>query len=307
MKHSIVQDSINGIEFSRLVDNLSKKYQFPFSEGHLRDIAISFKPENKAYIYEDLNYLNKISNGYALGTIGENETLTTTKSVNIYNFFNDLLNEQYEELEFDIFSESDEGYLVNLNHVSDRDIFKTHLEKNNSILDQKVISSVLRNLWANMDNPSVYKQFRENVSTIKSRFNSRDTILETESDYFKKILPLLDFLCSNDPLSHQDNFENVLLSFLSINGRKLDERKIGQKIELAYMLLDFHPYFMEKVNRKNRPSNIGRDCKNLFFASQAKYYVTEDKSSLRKADFVTKALTLKVKVTNMSDFLARFC
>ncbi|MFT6138737.1 MAG: hypothetical protein ACJAUJ_001832 [Salibacteraceae bacterium] len=304
MKNSTIKDSINGPEFSKLVNKLSKKYQFPFSEGHLKDLAISFDPQNKAYVEKDLDYLNKISNGYALGTIDENETLGTTNNVKIKEFFYELLSEQSEEPIFDI---SNGEYHVDSSKVSDKDIFKPHLEKNNGILDQNVMRSVHQDLWANMDDPSHYKQFRNQVSTLKSTFRKRDTILNKKSDYFKRLLPLLDFLSSDKPLNHLDDFENVLQSFLSINGRVLDQRKIGQKIELIYRLLDFHPYFMEKVNKKNRPSNINRDCKNLFFASQAKYYVTEDKSTFRKADFVTEALCLKVKVTTMNDFLAKFC
>lgn len=303
MKNSTVQGSINGPEFANLVRKLSKKYQFPFSEGHLRDLAISFKPQNKSYVDEDLDYLNKISNGYALGTIDEIETLATTNNVNIKEFFNELLNEQSDEPVFDIFGGE---YSVDSYKISDGDIFKPHLEKNNGILNKNVMLSVLQELWANIDNPNFYKSFRNQVSTLKSTFQKRDTILDKKSDYFKGFLPLLDFLCSEEP-KYQDNFEDVIQSFLSINGRILDERKIGQKIELVYMLLDFHPYFMDKVNKKNRPSNIGRDCKNLFFASQAQYYVTEDKSTFRKADFVIKALSMQVKVTTMSAFLARFC
>lgn len=266
MKNSTVQDSINGPEFANLVHKLSKKYQFPFSEGHLRDLAISFKFQNKSYVDEDLDYLNKISNGYALGTIDENEALVTTNNVNIKEFFNELLNEQPDEPVFNI---SGGKYSVNSAKLSGGDIFKPHLKKNNGILDQNVMLSVLQELWAHIDDPNFYKRFRNQVSTLKSTFQKRDTILDKKSVYFKGLLPLLDFLCSEEPLKYQDNFEDVIQSFLSINGRILDERKIGQKIELVYMLLDFHPYFMDKVNKNNRPSNIGRDCKNLFFASQA--------------------------------------
>ena len=304
MKNSTIKDSINGPEFSNIVNKLSKKYQFPFSEGHLKDLAISFDPQNKTYVEKDLDYLNKISNGYALGTIDENDTLGTTNNVKIKELFYELLTEQSKEPKFDI---SNGEYHVDSSKVSDKGIFKPHLEKNNGILDQNVMLAVLQDLWVNMDDPKFYKQFRNQVSTLKSTFKKRGTILDKKSDYFKQLLPLLDFLSSDKPLNHIDDFENILQSFLSINGRVLDERKIGQKIELIYMLLDFHPYFMDKVNKKNRPSNINRDCKNLFFASQAKYYVTEDNSTFRKAYFVTKALCLKVTIIKMNDFLTKFC
>lgn len=304
MKNSTVQGSINGPEFSNLVCKLSNKYQFPFSEGHLRDLAINFKPENKLYIDKDLDYLNKISNGYVLEIRDDFDTLATTNNVNINEVFSEILNEQRDKPVLDI---SDKEYSIDYKNISNDDIFIPHLENNNCTLNRDAMHSLLQEIWININNPKYYKKFRNQVLKLRDTFQKRSTIIDKNSDYYKGLLPLLNFISSNNPLEYQDNFEDIIKSFLSINGRILDERKIGQKIELAYMLLDYNPYFMEKVNNKNRPSNINRDCKNLFFASQAKYYITEDKSTLRKANFVIKALSMKVKVTTMNDFLARFC
>lgn len=304
MKNSTVQGSINGPEFANLVRKLSKKYQFPFSEGHLRDLAESSKSHTNPYTNEDLEYLNKISDGFAIGIADENETLSTTNNVNIKELFNKILNETTSQPEFHI---SGGEYAVDYKKLPEGDIFRPYFEKNNGILNPKLMHLALKTLWENIDDPVFYKQFRSNVLNLKNTFKNTDTILDKKSDYFKRVIPLLDFICSNEPLKYVNNFEEVIQSFLSINERRLNEERIGQKIELAYMLIDFHPYFMDKVNKKNRPSNIARDCNNLFFASQAKYYVTEDKTAFRKADFVINALSLQVKVTNMSDFLAKFC
>ena len=53
MKHDTIINEINGTEFKILVKKLSKKYVFPWSEGHLQDLLISFKPSNLRYVEED--------------------------------------------------------------------------------------------------------------------------------------------------------------------------------------------------------------------------------------------------------------
>lgn len=303
MKHSTIKDSINGSKFYELIKKLSGKYQFPFSEGHLKDLAVSFKPENKKYIDEDLNYINQLADGYAL-CMGENENLLITDDVNIHTFFNEIVFEVVDEPFFDIVGKS---YNVDMKKLPKDNLFQPFLELNNGVLNSSVFKNSLSKIWSSIDDPEFYKLFREQISKLKYRFNGTDTILNQRSKYFKNLLPLLDFMVTKDvPVIHE-NFDSIINSFLSINGRKIENMTEGEKIEIAYMLLDFHPSFRDKINKKNRPSNIYRDVKNLFFASQAKYYVTEDQATLKKARFVCEVLNIKVKVVTMSEFTSKFC
>lgn len=304
MKHSTVRDSINGPEFNNLINRLSKKYKFPFSEGHLKDLAISFNPDNQQNIKSDLEYLNNLSQGYALGIIGPTEKILPTNNVNIYNFFKKIVSETQEEPDIKL---SGGSYSVDMNILPKDDIFRPFLERSGGILDSDVMTEFLQHMWLSMDDPEHYKKFRIQVADIKKSLNNRDTILNKKSEYAKKLIPFLDFITSEQPENYLHNFDDVIKSFCHINGRSFDDMTIGGKIELSYMLLDFHPKFKDKINKKNRPSNIMRDCKNLYFASQAKYYVTEDSSTTKKAKFVCNALSLKVKITTMSEFMSKFC
>ncbi len=168
------------------------------------------------------------------------------------------------------------------------------------------MQNFLSNIWQLRDDPDYYKKFRNGVAKLKEKFSKTDTILNQESDYFNKIIPFLDFFDIDDENVLEHKFDEALKAFLAIDGRNINNMKTGEKIQVAYMLLDFHPRFRDKVNKKNRPSNIGRDLKNFFFASQAKYYVTEDKATLKKAAFVSNYLSLRVKVENMSNFFQDF-
>ncbi|MBL5862159.1 hypothetical protein JBO49_16260 [Serratia fonticola] len=305
MKHSTIQKSIDGPAFYDLVKKLSKKYRFPFSEGHLRDLSISFKPENNENIKNDLEYLNILSQGYALGITKQDELIVITKkNIDIHTFFKDIILEQQVAPEFEIAGNS---YSVNMTTLPKDDLFRPFLEGSGGVLNPDVMSQFINELLLHMDDPDFYKKFRNQIANMKSNLGRKDTILSKDSNYYKGLIPFFDFITSESADSYIDNFEDVIISFCSINGRCFDTMTVGEKIEMTYMLLDFHPNYRDKVNKKNRPSNIGRDCKNLYFASQAKYYVTEDSSAFRKATFVCKALSLRVKVTSMSDFMAKFC
>ena len=303
MKHSIVTDSVDGVAFSTLIKKLSKKYRFPFSEGHLRDLAISFKPENIALVEDDLKYLSELSAGYALG-LDENENIKVINDVDIYKTFEDITEEPNIEPHIEI---TGENYSIDMEKLPKINLLKQLLESNNGVMDVNVMKDFLSQLLAHIDDPEYYKLFRKNVSELKKRFVCTDTVIDKQSDYFKSITPFLYFLVTDDLQVLESNFNDAMRAFGFINGKIFDSFKQGRKIEQAYALLDLHPKFRDKINKKNRPSNISRDIKNLFFASQAKYYITEDQSTYKKASFVCKVLSLDVKILNMSTFSYKFC
>ncbi len=108
MKHSTAQNSINGPTFAALVRKLSNKYRFPFSEGHLKDLAVSFKLENRSFIENDLKYLIDLSGGYALD---KDLNLVLTNEAKIFEFFNEMITEVDDEPNIDI---SGEDYHVDI-------------------------------------------------------------------------------------------------------------------------------------------------------------------------------------------------
>lgn len=303
MKHSTVTNSIDGVAFAELIKKLSKQYRFPFSEGHLTDLAVSLKSENLALIKDDLKYLYELSAGYALG-FDPNVNLVIINNIDIFEFFERIATEVYNEPNFEITGTS---YPVDMEKLPKNDLYRPFLELNNGVMDVTVMEGFISKLWTSIDDPEFYKQLRDDVSNLKKRFACTDTVLDQQSDYFKSTIPFLDFLVTDDLQILENNFHEAMRAFSSIDGRSFDSFKQGKKIQQAYALLDYHPKFRDKINKKNRPSNIYRDIKNLIFASQEKYYITEDKSTYKKASFVCKALSLNVKILNMSEFSHKFC
>ena len=296
IKHETVNKKFNAPEFKKLIEELSKIYIFPISEGHLCDLSSGVTEDKIKYIDEDLIFIKAISKGFMLG-VDSNEDIIPIQA-DIGAEFNNIQRPKKYNIEINVTGES---YSVDMEKLSKSSLFRPLLEENNGLMDASVMTSFLDLMWESNDDPIFYKKFREEFSSLKSTFEKNDTILNQSSEYFSKLSSLLEFCSIKELDVLREKFNNIMISFLSINNRKLGNLTKGQKIELVYMLLDFHPLFRDKVNKKNRPTNIDRDCKNLFFASNAKYYVTEDDATYKKSSFVVKVLGLKVKVMKMDE------
>lgn len=296
MKHGRISDGFDAVKFKEFIGELSKTYSFPASEGHLLDLASTFKAENIKYVKEDIEFLKEISGGFMLG-INPDESLIPVKA-DISREFEKVKLDKNSYLEIAVTGES---YQIDMNKLSRDSLLRPHLEENDGILGPSVMESLLRKIRDSIDTPEIYKRFRTEVSNLKSSFSKNDTVLSNKSQYFKNIEALPDCFKINDYDSLLENFPKILESFLAIDGRYIEQLTKCQKIDISYLLLDFHPLFRDKINKKNKPENIHRDSKHLFFASDAKYYVTEDDSSFKKAKFITKALGLRVRVMKMNE------
>jgi len=301
MKHEkVVEGKFDAIKFKSFIQSLKGKYVLPASEGHLKDLAATFKKENWSYIEEDLSFLNEISEGFMLGVL-PNETLMPVKA-DVNDEFNKILNELEIELEFSVQGDS---YQVDMDKLSQESLFRTFLEKSNGVLDATVMDSFLKMMCDSMDDSDIYKSLRKEVELLHKTVPNQDTIINKESPYFKRVKAFFDIAKINDIEELKEKYVKIQSSFLAIDGRRLENLTKGQKIQNAYSLLDFSPLFRDKVNKKNRPSNMHRDLKNLFFASDAKYYVTEDDATYKKSKFVARSLGLPVRVLKMDELRLR--
>lgn len=300
MKNHVRQNSIDGTAFEGLVRTLSEKYIFPFSAGHLMDLSIS-KPE---YHNADIEYLNTVSRGFVLIMDDKNLPLMVRcREDNIRASLDKILTESKPtEVQFNV--KSNGSFPIDMTALSKKSLLRPLLESNNENWDSGVMEKLISEVQNNIETPEYYKRFRSEVSELKAKYSGTPTILNQESDYFKRLIPFLDFLTTDDLRVLVGNFDKTLESFLSIDGRGVEELTFPAKIELASSLLDFNPMFSEKINNKNKPSNMWRDNEHLIFASHAKYFVTDDKRLFKKAKFVYDVLSLNVEVLSPTDFVA---
>jgi len=308
IKHeNIIEEKfINGKEFKSLIESLSRKYIFPYSEGHLKDLSIS----DEKYIKEDLEFIKTISKNYVLGFIDNEKIVMKKDYIEIETFFNQIKETARDELNQEITLDftTNNHYDIDINQMDNNDLFKPFIEKNNGVLDNNSFANFIMMIYQNIDNPDLYKKFREQVYKLKKKFkNTPNSLINQQSDYYKELEPFLNFIIENNIDNMKKNFHKTIIAFLNIDKRrKYNNLTVGAKIELAYSLLDYNQHFRDRINKKNRPSNMFRDIKHLHFASDAKYYVTEDDKTYEKSNFVCEVLGLNVKVLKMNEFINKF-
>ncbi len=309
IKHGTIIEKkyINGIEFKEQVEKLSNKYIFPYSEAHLKDLAIGDKED---YIKEDLAFIEKLSKNHVLGFIENEKIIIQQNYINVADFFDEVKKSVKEELNqtLDFNFETNNSYNIAINKMNNDDLLKPFIEQNNGVLDNQVFGNFIVKMYQEIDNPDYYKKFRIQVHQLKKKFDeTSNTLLNQESKYYRELIPFLDFIIENDISKMKKDFQKTMIAFLNIDKkRKFENLTVGAKIELAYSLLDYNEYFRDKINKKNRPTNMFRDIKHLHFASDAKYYITEDDTTYKKSKFVAEVLGLNVKVLKMNEFISKF-
>lgn len=304
VKHGIKNDRFDGPGFLELMKKIGKKYKFPFSDGHLRDLARSVRPENKEEVQKDLDFLEKISQGYAVSNSTDGHLLMHVPPGVARDHLEFILQEKdfdLEEIKISIAPRQ-----IDIGALKKSDFGHSAIISQGGILNEKSVASMLSDMVKCKDDPELYKKLRKNIQALKENFRERDTVISKESSYFKSLEPFLDWVIDENPSQVRDKFSEALVAFSAISHEVFEEQSIEKKIQISYMLLDFNPLFSEKINKKNTHSNIQRDMNNLLFAKDAQYFVTEDSGTYEKAKEVTSALGLNVKVVRMNELIHRF-
>lgn len=300
------EDKFNELDvsFSKLIKKLSKKYKTPFSEGHLADLLISYSEKNKEKVDSDLNFVNKISQSIFVKVV---DNIAEFHNVDPRTGFYQYMKET-NSINNEPFSMSVVGEKVNIDTSKlDKDeLLGKHIIGNDGQLDAKTYKNFLLEVKERIDEPEYYKSFRENIIKSKTYFSERDTVLDQSSVHFSKIGPFLDFMLEVDENKIESSLYEVGCVLSYLNGENFENKSLPEKVQILYEVLDFNLHLKEKVNKKNKPSNIHRDGVNLIHALYAKYYITEDKNTKLKSKLVLSALSHKLKVLDMQEFMYKF-
>lgn len=300
------EDKFNELDvsFSKLIRKLSKKYKTPFSEGHLADLLISYSEKNKEKVDSDLNFVNKISHSTFVKVVDNIvEFHNLDPRIGFYQYMKETNSIKNEPFSMSVVGEKVD---IDTSKLDKDELLGKHIIENDGQLDAKSYKNFLLEVKERMDEPAYYKSFRENIINLKTNFSKRDTVLDKSSEHYSKIEPLLDFILEVDENKIESSLYGVgcVLSYLS--RENFENKSLPEKVQMLYHALDFNLHLKEKVNRKNKPSNIHRDGVNLIHALHAKYYITEDKNTKLKSKLVLSALSHKLKVLDMQEFMYKF-
>lgn len=295
----------------QLIKHMYSRYEFPFCESHLRDLARSFSEDNRQLIEADLDFLTAISRSVAVGENSKTKKLCLCTNNNPKTLFDDIRNEVSYSPNIRPEMNPREIFKVDMQKLDTNHPMREMLEKSGGIYTPDIMADFLNGLYKTIfSDQQKYKDIRNQATHIKLDLKKNcGYILPCDKALFDNLythaMPFLESLEITDEDKLASVWKDVVREWLQIN---LDSNvPEGELITTAYSMLDYHPLFREKLKKgKNTLSNIIRDSKMIYYASSSKYFVSEDKACLKKASFIFKAFQYKTKVIDIDQFVQIF-
>ncbi|MGN0340768.1 MAG: hypothetical protein ACI4D0_09750 [Lachnospira sp.] len=198
---------------------------------------------------------------------------------------------------------------VNNNELESDELLSGFLPEEKIVLDRNVMGELVERIFLGcFDSKTTYNTVRKQEWQRQQSKEERCI----NDIYFnvtqKKLEQLISCYESVDVEYIIGNWKNAIIDAISIHYPKQEISGEGL-ICCAYCMLDWHPMFRDKLGKKNTFSNIVRDAKHVWYASQAHMFVTEDEHTRKKCEVLYKAFDIKTKVLSMQEFCARmdFC
>jgi hypothetical protein len=287
-----------------IVNSIRKKYEFPYCEAHLRDLARSYSESNLERVNDDLRFLQQVSHDVVIGISDEKFFLTKKPP---FELFYDIVNENKETKELNVSNIPLETHRVDMVKLEDTHPMREMLEATMGFCGPGILSKWISDLYSKIfDGISDYKTIRDYCINMKRDVEQNTQNLTYAELKYKDFLvehmmPFFESLGIDDKNELGKIWKANIEQWLSMNHKgELPEELL---VTSAYEMLDFHPLFKEKLKKsKNTLSNIVRDSKIVYYATGSKYFVTEDTNCAEKSDFVLKALGYKIDVISMEKF-----
>lgn len=291
----------------RIIDNIKKKYEFPFCEAHLRDLAKSYSEENKELINSDLIFFENLCGEIALGVDDDGNFIMIKHSLK--ESFEEIVSEKKNEPNITANMNPQLNFNVNMEELDENHPMYKMLKSSNGVYSPEILANWLNETFYSFFNEvEDYKKLREYSTKIKEDIQNNFNYNEGNGNYLLEHMnPLLDSFEIENENDLSNKWKDIVIKWLEMkygNANNIPEQEL---IIFAYILLDQHPLFREKLKKKkNKFDNIVRDAKMILYASGSKYFVSEDSNSRKKAKFVFKAFGLNVGVLSIDECVSKF-
>lgn len=283
-------------------NNAKKKYRFPSSATHFLDLSKS--PEE--YLQKDLLLLEKISERNYLDLDEKGFIIINKLSFCLSKAYDDIASDYNSKNKSDktiVFIPGYDKFPVNTDTMHSNSFLYDMVLKNGGIVDGNFGNYILRYMLANIDSPTVYKAMRKQIQDIIAHTKKYGTY-HSMSDHAKQTLETFSFEGTDEALFIKLK-EYMILSH-KIQGTNWLEKSIPHQIVDIYSLLDLVLGYGEKIDKKNPWVNMLHDAQHCANASQAKYYITNERKNNVKIDFIKKQFGLKFKVITPGQFISAF-
>ncbi len=198
---------------------------------------------------------------------------------------------------------------IDLNQVDEKFLFYGKLDDTCGYVDKQKFASIAKELVLSAyTDAKIYEKLRKSFVSDTS-FNRtldlnqvNDQYTNRIDEHFYKLREAFKIIGDEERLA--EKWKEAVIDAISIN-YEVNEKSLPELMAISYDVLDLHPDFYEPLKGKNCFDNIYRDGKNVWYASKAKYFVSEDKNTRRKAKFIYKVFEEKVKVCSIEEFVKK--
>ena len=307
-------EKIKELEKKEKVEILNKilaklKYRgdkIPFCKSHLADLRKSFSLENENLVKEDLKFLENLSDCYYIDHEHKLGKANLIENEEYKKYFEGIKAQEERDIKF-IAPLENLNYEFEKSEIEKNPLFFDLVDENDEKIKYSKILEYLNTIPTDFMNGTIeYKKFRERIKVVKKYIESNWDNLSSSAkiEYTRYSKFFFDSLeCeSEDELSKiwKENVKN----YISSGDSNITDINL---MSIAYVMLDFHPLFKnEKINNKNKFTNIVYDANIVYFASGCDIFITEDERCYKKSKFLFKAFNIKTKVYKISEFVNKF-
>lgn len=298
-------------EFYQAVCMLKKRYRFPTSLAHIKDRLRNYSVEHRKDIEDDFEFAYSVSEGKYVSFIAQEKGLGIV-TADIRAAIDEYLNECNEEKTLSL--PGDYGWgtaLIDIDKLDSKHPMYEYLKNHNAEFNANNMKEFLEDLYQNIfDDNLKYSALRDwirsfDINETTFYINNFSEMSMLDSLMYKMGPFLLSFSCSDiDELALK--WKDVAKRYF---GDGVKEPSLEQLLMQGYTLLDMHPLLKKDKlkKRKNTLDNIIRDGNHCYYASGARYFVTEDEGTRIKAQFLYKAYGIDTKVLSMEEFVNKIC
>lgn len=292
-------------QFKELVFKLKNKYKFPFSYAHIRDRANHYSKEHYEKVKQDFEFVESISDSICVGIYAGEPALD---KVSIQDCFDDYISKE-EKNTLNILTSFPFSYKVDMEKLDKNHPMYDFLLESNGMIDAKGMDEFLQKMYQCIFLDTVrYKKFRNYIDKIDLKNCLYQPYSYNELMQLNKLLyHLFPFIDSfrDDEEKLKKKWDQIAERWFSLNSSSVLKKE--QLLIQGYTLLDMHPIFREKMKKgKNTLDNIVRDGNHCFYASRARYFVSEDEYALRKTAFLYDVYNIKTRVVCENEFIKCF-
>ncbi len=288
--------------FCHAVFKLKKRYKFPYSIAHIMDRANHYDSAYYDKVRRDLEFAESINDTVCVGICKCKPFLVKQ---DMQTSFNEYISKPQKEPSFNnVFPFSCN---IDINKIDVSHPMYDFFKENQSQTAQGDMSDFLQEVYKDIfQDINRYKKLRDYIKNHDLK-NGIQAYTYSELMYLDKLLfhlfPFLDSF-QDDEKTLANKWSKITEHWFSLYNEKLNQDLL---LIQGYSLLDMHPLFNEKLKKgKNTLDNIVRDGNHCFYASEARYYVSEDEATRKKTAFLYKVYNKKTKVISEDSFLNIF-